>query len=152
MSTAMIPIVEVIGPAQQGLSRPLLCVGADDQRYYVKGQQTNRASLWSEWICAHLAQALGLPLPPFSLVQLDPALVRSGRLGDKKITVTAPDRAGRLADPRTLVAGAASGMGRCGRARRLCGVRDGQGPRLGRGAGSRADDGRHSEWFELKWN
>ena len=72
----MIPIVEVIGPAQQGLSRPLLCVGADDQRYYVKGQQTNRASLWSEWICAHLAQALGLPLPPFSLVQLDPALVR----------------------------------------------------------------------------
>ena len=28
---------------------------------------------------------------------LDPALVRSGRLGDKKITVTAPDRAGRLA-------------------------------------------------------
>ncbi|HQQ70702.1 MAG TPA: hypothetical protein PLL92_10370 [Alicycliphilus sp.] len=72
----IITIVEVIGPALQGTSLPLLCTGADGQRYYVKGQQTNRSSLWCEWICAHLAQALGLPLPPFSLVQLDEALVR----------------------------------------------------------------------------
>lgn len=71
-----VQIVEVFGPAAQGKSTPLLCGGADGYRYYVKGQQANRASLWREWICGHLAQALGLPLPPFSLVQLDPALVR----------------------------------------------------------------------------
>ena len=45
----IIPIVEVIGPAAQGKSI---------------------------WVCGHLAQALGLPLPPFFLVQLDPALVK----------------------------------------------------------------------------
>lgn len=72
----IIQIVEVIGPAAQGKSMPLLCGGADGHRYYVKGQQTNRASLWREWICGHLAEALGLPLPPFALVQLDPALVK----------------------------------------------------------------------------
>ena len=72
----IIPIVEVIGPAAQGKSIPFLCGGSDGHRYYVKGQQTNRASLWREWVCGHLAQALGLPLPPFFLVQLDPALVK----------------------------------------------------------------------------
>lgn len=72
----IVQIVEVIGPAAQGKSMPLLCGGADGHRYYVKGQQTNRASLWREWICGHLAEALGLPLPPFALVQLDPALVK----------------------------------------------------------------------------
>lgn len=74
--TPVVQIVEVIGPAAQGKSIPLLCRGADGHRYYVKGQQTNRASLWREWICGHLAEALGLPLPPFALVQLDPELVR----------------------------------------------------------------------------
>lgn len=72
----IVPIVEVIGPAEQGRSTPFLCRGADDHRYYVKGQQTNRASLWREWVCGHLAQALALPVPPFALVQLDEALVR----------------------------------------------------------------------------
>lgn len=72
----IVQIVEVISPAEQGKSIPFLCSGSDGHRYYVKGQQTNRASLWREWICGHLAQALGLPLPPFALVQLDPALVR----------------------------------------------------------------------------
>jgi len=55
---------------------PLLCGGADGNRYYVKGQQTSRTSLWREWLCGHLAVALGLPLPPFALVQLDPALIK----------------------------------------------------------------------------
>ena len=77
ISTApIVPIVEVIGPAAQGKSMPLLCCGADGHRYYVKGQQTTRASLWREWICGYLAEAMGLPLPPFAAVQLDPALVK----------------------------------------------------------------------------
>jgi hypothetical protein len=72
----VVQIVEVLRPAEQGKSIPFLCRGEDGQCYYVKGQQTNRASLWREWICGHLAQALGLPIPPFALVQLDADLVR----------------------------------------------------------------------------
>lgn len=74
-STSVLRLVEVLGFAAQGISRPLLCRAEDGDLYFVKGQQTNRSSLWAEWICAHLARALGLPLPPFSLVQLDGALL-----------------------------------------------------------------------------
>lgn len=72
----VLQIVEVLGPSVQGQARPFLCRGADGLLYYVKGQQTNRTSLWREWICAHLGQAMGLPIPPFCLVQLDEDLVR----------------------------------------------------------------------------
>lgn len=70
----IVQIVEVLGSSEQGQARPYLCRGADDHLYYVKGQQTNRASLWREWICGHLAQAFGLPIPPFRLVQVDECL------------------------------------------------------------------------------
>lgn len=70
----VLQIVEVLGPAEQGKSRPFKCRAEDGHLYFVKGQQTNRASLWREWICAHLAQALDLPLPPFCLVQIEEVL------------------------------------------------------------------------------
>lgn len=68
-------IVEILGPAEQGKSRPYLCRGEDDLLYYVKGRNTDRHSVWSEWLCAHLANEFGLMLPPFSLVEIDPALI-----------------------------------------------------------------------------
>jgi hypothetical protein len=71
---ALMPLVEVLGYADQGLSRPMRCYGHDGQMYYVKGQQTNRSSLWAEWLCAHAAKAFGLNIPPFKLVQLDELL------------------------------------------------------------------------------
>ena len=71
----ILQIVEVLGPSVQGMSRPYVCIAEDGFRYYVKGQQTNRGSLWKEWISAHLAVALELPLPPFALVQADEALL-----------------------------------------------------------------------------
>lgn len=58
------------------MTKPILCRGEDGQRYYVKGQQTDRASLWREWIAGHLAQALDLPIAPFALVQVDELLLR----------------------------------------------------------------------------
>lgn len=71
----VLQIVEVLGPSLQGMSRPYKCIAEDGALYYVKGQQTNRASLWREWISAHLATALNLPLPPFALVQVDETLL-----------------------------------------------------------------------------
>lgn len=56
--TDTVDIVEVPGRAEQGLSRPLRCVGADGDLYYVKGQQPKRSSLWRGWICGYLARAL----------------------------------------------------------------------------------------------
>lgn len=73
-SAPVITLVEVLGFAEAGLSRPLRCRGADGYIYYVKGQQANRTSLWAEWLCGHAAQAFGLNVPPFSLVQLDEGL------------------------------------------------------------------------------
>jgi len=73
----IIEIVEVVGPAEQGLTLPFRCRGEDGHLYYVKGQQTNRASLWHEWICGHLAMAFGLPVPAFSLVRVDEILLEA---------------------------------------------------------------------------
>lgn len=70
MTPPVLQIKEVLGLTDQGRSLPLKCIAEDGNLYFVKGQQTNRASLWREWICGHLAQALGLNIPPFSLVQV----------------------------------------------------------------------------------
>jgi hypothetical protein len=70
-----IQIVEILGPSDQGKSRPYKCTGADDAIYYVKGRQTNRASLWNEWICGHLALNFGLQVPEFGLVDVTEELL-----------------------------------------------------------------------------
>ncbi|MEQ3636001.1 MAG: HipA family kinase [Marinobacter sp.] len=70
-------IKEVIRPADQGLSRPYLCRSFSDDLYYVKGRNTDPDSMYKEWGCAHLARSLNLPMPDFSLVELDPALVEA---------------------------------------------------------------------------
>ena len=71
-----VQIVEILGPSDQGKSRPYKCRGEDGAIYYVKGRQTNRASLWHEWICGHLAQRFGLHIPPFEIVEVAADLLR----------------------------------------------------------------------------
>jgi hypothetical protein len=71
-----VQIVEILGPSDQGRSRPYKCRGEDDAIYYVKGRQTNRASLWHEWICGHLAQRFGLHVPAFEIVEIGEDLLR----------------------------------------------------------------------------
>ena len=71
-----VQIVEILGPSDQGRSRPYKCRGEDDAIYYVKGRQTNRASLWHEWICGHLAQRFGLNVPAFEIVEVGADLLR----------------------------------------------------------------------------
>lgn len=68
-------ITEILGPSDQGKCRPYRCRAEDGAIYYVKGRQTNRASLWHEWICAHLAQALGLNVPAFGIVEVSEELL-----------------------------------------------------------------------------
>lgn len=69
-------IVEIIKPADQGLSSPFLCRGDDGALYYVKGRASGRASLWAEWLGGHLGQAFGLPIPPFYIAEVPAALVK----------------------------------------------------------------------------
>jgi hypothetical protein len=69
-------IEEIIKPAEQGRSGPYFCRGADGHNYFVKGRNTGRRSQIIEWICAHLAKALGLPVAPFALVEIAPELLK----------------------------------------------------------------------------
>ena len=70
-----IEIIEILRPAEQGRSEPYLCRGEDDLHYFVKGRQTDRRSLWCEWVCSHLGLAFGLPVPPFRVVHISSALL-----------------------------------------------------------------------------
>lgn len=63
-------ITEILEPCEQGRTRPYKCRGEDGWVYFVKGRQTDRASLWHEWICGHLARRLGLNVPPFAIVDI----------------------------------------------------------------------------------
>lgn len=66
----MLQIVEILGPAEQGRTTPYLCQGEDGLRYYVKGRNAGRRSQWCEWLAGHMGKALGLPVPPFRIVEI----------------------------------------------------------------------------------
>lgn len=71
----MLEIVEITGFSDQGKSKPYLCRGEDEKLYYVKGQNAPTSARCREWIVGHLAQAFGLPVPPFCLVNVSPELL-----------------------------------------------------------------------------
>lgn len=68
-------IVEILERSEQGRTRPFLCRCDDDQLYYVKGRGAGPRSLFCEWLGGHLAEAFGLPVPPFAVVQAPRELV-----------------------------------------------------------------------------
>lgn len=71
----MLEIIEIIGPSNQGTTKPYLCRGEDDALYYVKGRNSGRRSQCCEWIVGNLAIAFGLPVAPFQLVNISPELL-----------------------------------------------------------------------------
>ena len=75
MAVPSVEIIEIQGRSAHGIQEPFQCLADDGHLYYVKGCQTDRASLCHEWVCAHLGVQLGLPIPPFSLVHVPDALM-----------------------------------------------------------------------------
>lgn len=78
----MTQIIEIIGRADQGVTRPFICRGDDEQIYFVKGRGAGRRSLICEWIAGGLAVALGLPVAPFKVVDVPGSLISLGARSD----------------------------------------------------------------------
>lgn len=70
-----IEIVEIMGRSEQGVTRPFICRGDDDQVYFVKGRGAGRRSLICEWIAGQLGRQLGLPIAPFEIVEVPQELL-----------------------------------------------------------------------------
>ena len=87
MQGRAIDIIEIISMSEQGFQQPFLCRAENDYEYYVKGRQTNRASLWCEWICAHLGTAFGLPIPAFKALNVADELIQESPTAFKKLGV-----------------------------------------------------------------
>lgn len=73
-----VAIEHIRSRAEQGVTRPFLCRGDDAGWYYVKGYGAGRRSLLCEWIVGRLAQAFGLPVAPFAVVDVPEALILTG--------------------------------------------------------------------------
>ena len=68
-------VIEIIGRTQSGITRPFQCRLDDDQVYAVKGRDALPRGLIAELIAAHLGREIGLPIPPFLIAEVSPALV-----------------------------------------------------------------------------
>lgn len=71
-----IQIVEIIGRATQGITRPFICRGEDEHIYFVKGRGAGMRSLICEWVAGNIALRLGLPVAPFEIVDVPESLLR----------------------------------------------------------------------------
>jgi hypothetical protein len=86
----MIQIVEVIGRSSQGVTRPFVCRGNDDEIYYVKGSGAGRRSQICEWIAGRLGESLGLHIPAFAIVEVPWELGDLGGMPDLADLGTGP--------------------------------------------------------------
>lgn len=73
--SAYLSIIEILERSEQGITRPFLCRCDDGNLYYAKGRAAGARSLICEWLAGHLAQAFGLPVPPFSVAEAPPELL-----------------------------------------------------------------------------
>lgn len=61
-----ITITEILGRAEQGMTRPFVCRGDDLMTYYVKGAYAGRRSLCCEWVANRLVNPM-LPSAPLGV-------------------------------------------------------------------------------------
>ena len=66
----MLIIQTVNQKSEQGHSEPFLCTAANGEEYFVKGKLSGRTSQINEWLCACMAEAIGLPIAPFTLLEI----------------------------------------------------------------------------------
>lgn len=76
----MIEIVEIIDRSTQGVTEPFICRADNDAIYYVKGIGAGRRSQICEWIAGRLGRDLGLPIPPFAIVDVPHELIALGSM------------------------------------------------------------------------
>ncbi|KWZ43431.1 hypothetical protein WS72_11540 [Burkholderia savannae] len=77
----IVQIVEILGRAAQGRTRPFHCRGDDGRLYYVKGHDAGQRSLVSEWLASNMAKAFGLPIADFRVVEV-PGMLKIAGLSD----------------------------------------------------------------------
>jgi len=77
LSEPTVIIEEILGRAQQGVTRPFICRGDDDQLYYVKGVGAGRRGQILEWVSAQLATSFGLPVADFVLAEVPVELIEA---------------------------------------------------------------------------
>ena len=66
-------IRQIVRVSDQGVSRPYQCYDEAGVLRWCKGNHTGIRSLLSEWICARVAQRLGIPVPACDILRLDPS-------------------------------------------------------------------------------
>ena len=71
----MTQIIEILGRSEQGMTKPYICRGDDDNIYFVKGVGAGRRSQVCEWIAGSLGIELSLPIAPFKIVEVPDELV-----------------------------------------------------------------------------
>jgi len=62
----------IVRVSAQGISRPYQCLDEHGVLRWCKGSHTGLKAVMSEWMCAKMAHALGLPVPPCDILYLDP--------------------------------------------------------------------------------
>lgn len=73
----VLQVTEIVRRLDQGVTRPFLVRAEDDALYVAKGRETTQRGLIAEWICGHLAQALALSIPEFTLLDVPQELMEA---------------------------------------------------------------------------
>lgn len=63
---------QIVRVSDQGVSRPYQCFDENGTLRWCKGNHTGLRSLLSEWVCARVAQKLGIPVPPCDILRVNP--------------------------------------------------------------------------------
>ena len=73
--TPPLHVVEIVRRLEQGVTRPFLVRTEDDVFYVAKGRNLPPRERMAEWLAASLAQAAGLPIPDFTLLDVPQELI-----------------------------------------------------------------------------
>jgi hypothetical protein len=74
-------VLEVLGRSTQGQTGACICRCDGGGIYYVKGRGATKIGLLHEWLCGHLALAMGLPIAPFEIAEVPHELVAADLSG-----------------------------------------------------------------------